>query len=85
MALSCAGLKLRLGSGVVSGDSYNPMVLLLEREEPTTAKSLSQWSYAHDHRLADPEKKADSITIPVQLSYRLYPLRFDPHNNRSTK
>jgi hypothetical protein len=40
MALSCAGLILHLDSGVVRGDSFNPKVLLLEREEPTVATSL---------------------------------------------
>jgi hypothetical protein len=48
MALSCAGLILHLGSWVVKGDSFNPKVLLFKREEPTAAKSLSQWFNPHD-------------------------------------
>jgi hypothetical protein len=41
-------LILHLGNRVVRGDSFNPKVLLLEREAPTAAESLSQWSHLHD-------------------------------------
>jgi hypothetical protein len=36
-----------LAAGLLGGQ-LQPQGLLLEREEPTAAESLSQWSYPHD-------------------------------------
>jgi hypothetical protein len=51
MALSCAGLHLVpvciLTAGLLGGQ-LQLQGLLFEKEEPTAAESLSQWSHPHD-------------------------------------